>query len=246
MGRARSGLGRAPMMTPDILRELYGEDYRAGEYYIESQKSGQDLPPDQPRVPSLQLEEITCAKVTSAVKGGDDSRLASAREHKPLASAGQSSSADQSSGTNSGPPKIFSARTAIKKGLVKLSARGVLSLSKKDSEQDAAKNVLPSQRTGDASVSERSAGGSQSDNLVQEEMNDEQKLVKALFDHSKQEHVTKYSKTEQFYSALPEGQPLAEVGVNLPQIIKILIGMKVINTAKSTEIGKRDVLGIGR
>ena len=246
MNRARSGLGRAPMMTPDILRELYGEDYRAGEYYIESQKSGQDLPPDQPRVPSLKLEEITCAKVTSAVKGGDDSRLASAREHKPLASGGQSSSADQSSGTNSGPPQIFSARSAIKKGLVKLSARSVLSLSKKDSEQDATKNVLSAQRTGDGSVSERSAGGSPSDNLVQEEMNDEKKLVKALFDHSKQEHVTKYSKTEQFYTALPEGHPLAEVGVNLPQIIKILIGMKVINTAKSSEIGKRDVLGIGR
>jgi hypothetical protein len=78
------------------------------------------------------------------------------------------------------------------------------------------------------------------------EMNDEQKLVKSLFDHNKKEHVTKYSKTEQFYNALPEGHPIAEVGVNLPRIIKLLIAMKVINTAKSSEIGKRDVMGIGR
>ena len=68
------------------------------------------------------------------------------------------------------------------------------------------------------------------------ELPNTRKRITANRNHSKQEHVTKYSKTEQFYTALLVGHPLGEVGVNLSQVIKILIGMKVINTYRQVKL----------
>ena len=77
-------------------------------------------------------------------------------------------------------------------------------------------------------------------------LSDEDKLILFLFNSHVQQYQTKFSKTQPFLDSLDDGEPAAEVGVNLPEIVKLLLEMKIISTSKSSAIGKRDVMSIGR
>lgn len=234
-------------MTRDALQQTYGDSYRAGEYYIESQKSGQDIPNDQVRVPSLKLEVLDddsgVASTGAAASRGDD-RLASAREHKPESatekSGGQNSHRGETGGANRGNSGGgSSARDSGGMG----SSRGKDGGKLGPSSARKAGGGLSAR--GDGSLSARSSM-SEDEAMQSALFSDEEKLAQVLYKSNEEQYVTKYSKTQHFLDTLDEGQPAVEVGVSLPAMVQMLLGMKIISTSKSSAIGKRDVMSIGR
>ena len=229
-------------MTRDALQQTYGDSYRAGEYYIESQKSGLDLPSDQVRVPSLKLEALDddsgLAPAGTATSKGDD-RLASAREHKPESATEKSGGQSSHRGNPGGGGGGSSARGSGGMG----SARGKDGGKLGPSSARKAGGALSAR--GDGSLSARSSM-SEDEAMQSELFSDEEKLAQVLYKNNEEQYVTKYSKTQQFLDNLVEGQPAVEVGVSLPAMVQMLLGMKIVSTSKSSAIGKRDVMSIGR
>ena len=101
-------------------------------------------------------------------------------------------------------------------------------------EAAAGSEILTSRSTGSSSDTE------------EELFSDEKKLMASLFETHQARFDTEYSKTDAFLDKLADGQPVAEVGVNLPGLIQLLSDMNVISTSKSSVIGKRDVSAIVR
>ena len=217
----------------------------------------EDIPRDQVRVPSLKLEALEdgggLAPHGAASKG--DGPLASARDWKPEekkddapnshrastdggGGGGPNSHRTSKDGGGSGGGGPNSHRTSKDGG----GGGGGGPNSHRQGSARKAGGAISSR--GDGSLSARS--GSEDEATASALFSDEEKLAHILYKNKESQFVTKYSKTQPFLDALAEGQPAVEVGVSLPDMVKMLLDMKIISTSKSSAIGKRDVMSIGR
>jgi len=214
---ASTGIGSGPLMTLNVLQEIYGDEYR----------DTNDGHSSQTQVPSLRLN-------THDSGIGPQGAAAQDKNNKPLSSRGQPKQPLSSRGAY---PKT-SARLGHSLPVHPLTAASGAEGGSKESEEPIPEGV--SSRV--SSRSTQSEGEPMADVLFA----DDDRLALILYEHNEQKHKTKYSRTSDFLEKLQEGEPAAEVGVNLPKIVAMCLEMKIISTAKSTIVGKRDINGIGR
>ncbi len=210
----------------------------------------QDIPQDQVRVPSLKLEALenggglAGGGLAAASKG--DGPLASARDWKPEEKKDDAPNSHRASTDGGGGGGPNSHRTSKHGGGVGGGGPSShrQSSARKAGGESARKSSGALSSRGDGSLSARS--GSEDEATASALFSDEEKLAHILYKNKESQFVTKYSKTQHFLDALAEGQPAVEVGVSLPDMVKMLLDMKIISTSKSSAIGKRDVMSIGR
>eukprot|EP00960_Hanusia_phi_P062217 765092-Hanusia_phi.AAC.8 len=97
------------------------------------------------------------------------------------------------------------------------------------------------------SLSARSSSSIESESGLQKALlADDEKLCLSLFSKYRANHMTRFSKTQEFLEKLGPEDPAAEVGMSLTNLIKLLLEMKIITTGKSGVFNRRDIVTMGR